>query len=101
MEYLIPAALVLLVATAFVTFLALYSTRKGGPGEVDRSAGDASDARPGAGADSATDLGDTDQLSQEQTGGETHRRGRFERERSGREREVAPPASEKLADRGF
>jgi hypothetical protein len=101
MEYLIPAAIILIAVTAFVTFITLYTTRKGGPGEVDRSAADASDARPGMGADSATDLGDTDQLSQEQTGGETHARGRFERKPGARERTVDAPDSEKLADRSF
>jgi hypothetical protein len=100
MEYLIPAGLVLIAVTAFVIFVTLYSTRKGGPGEADRNAGDSRDTRPGMGADSATPLGDTDQLSQEQTGGETHTSGRFARDPE-RPREVDPPRSEQLADRGF
>lgn len=100
MEYVIPAVLLLIAVTAFVLFVTLHSTRKGGPGEVDRNAADSGDARPGMGADSATPLGDTDQLSQEQTGGETHATRRFERE-ADRERAVERPRSEQLADRGF
>lgn len=97
MEYLIPAALVVLVVAAFVTFVALYSTRKGGPGEIDRNAGDSGDARPGMGADSATALGDTDQLADE-AGSESPSPSRFERDTG---EDDDRPASERLADRSF
>ena len=103
MEYLIPAALVILLVAAFVAFVSFYSVRKGGPGEVDRKADDSGDAKPGLGADSATDLGDTDQLSDAPRGGTDGGAdatgasgGRFEREGETDTR----PESEKLADRG-
>jgi hypothetical protein len=98
MEYLIPAAIVVLVVAAFVTFVSLYSVRKGGPGEHDRNAGDSGDARPGMGADSATPLGDTDQLSDAPAGTEGTGGGRFQRDEGERD---TRPESEKLADRGF
>ena len=96
----IPAALVILIVTGFVTFVALYSTRKGGPGEIDRNTADSEDARPGMGADSATDLGDTDQLSDAPTAAERGR-GRFERSSEDDAEPDRRPESEKLADRGF
>ena len=98
MEYLIPAALVVLVVAAFVTFIALYSTRKGGPGELDRNADDSGDARPGMGADSATALGDSDQLADE-AGSESPSTKRFDRA-SEQDRDRRPE-SERLADRSF
>jgi hypothetical protein len=98
MEYLIPAAMVILLVAAFVTFLTLYSTRKGGPGEIDRNADDSTDARPGMGADSATDLGDTDQLADE-AGSDSPERGRFVRDDTAEH--DTRPASERLADRSF
>jgi hypothetical protein len=109
MEYVIPAALVMLVIGGFVTFIAFYSTRKGGPGELDRNADDSGDASPGMGADESTALGSSDQLAQERSGAEptehdrdrdterAHDAGRFSRDE---ERDVAPPRSESLADRG-
>lgn len=100
MEYLIPAALVVLVVAGFVLFISLYSVRKGGPGEIDRNAADSEDARPGMGADSATDLGDTDQLSDAPAAAERER-GRFERSSEDDAEPDRRPESEKLADRGF
>lgn len=97
MEYLIPAALVLLVVTAFVVAITLYTTRKGGAGSEDRSAADATDASPGPGADDATDLGDTDQLhdvQRERSPGATGDGGSDADE-------SLRPESEKLADRSF
>ena len=99
MEYLIPAALVILLVAGFVLFTSLYTVRKGGPGEVDRNASDSGDARPGMGADSATALGDTDQLSDAPEGQDTEssdRGPRFQRDAGTDTR----PESEKLADRG-
>lgn len=94
MEYLIPVVLLVLLVGGFVTFVALYSAGKGGPGEADRSAGDSTGTAPGMGADDATDLGDTDQLSDVQSNG-----ARFDR--TPQEHTVEPPESERLADRPF
>jgi hypothetical protein len=109
MEYVIPAAIVMLVVGGFVTFIAFYSTRTGGPGELDRNADDSGDATPGMGADQSTALGSSDQLAQERSDSEptdhdqhadaqrAHDAGRFEHDD---EPDVAPPRSETLADRG-
>ena len=99
MEYLIPAALLVLLVAGFVAFVSLYSVRKGGPGEADRNAGDSRDVRPGMGADSRTPFGDTDQHSDAPEGiGESTGSGRFES--AGQEDRDRRPESEKLADRG-
>jgi hypothetical protein len=99
MEYLIPAALVVLLVAGFVTFVAMYSTRKGGPGELDRNASDSGDARPGMGADSASPLGDTDQLADQPGSDSPEPSGRFDRD--GEAERDRRPESERLADRGF
>lgn len=117
MEYLIPAGLVLLTVAGFVVFTTFYATRKGGPGEVDRSAEDSGDSLPGQGTDSSTALGDTDQLSQEQTGGESGAPDETSGEKpsggsgqdghsgdagsSGSGDPADPPESENLANRSF
>ena len=99
MEYLIPAALVILLVAGFVLFMSLYTVRKGGPGEVDRNASDSDDTRPGMGADSETALGDTDQLSDAPGGQDSEGSDRGARvERDGGA--DARPESETLADRG-
>ena len=94
MEYLIPVALLVLLVGGFVTFVAMYSASKGGPGENDRNAADSTDARPGMGTDDVTDLGDTDQLSDVSTEG-----GRFKRESESEPHTVDAPESERLANR--
>jgi hypothetical protein len=108
MEYVIPAAIVVLVVGGFVTFIAFYSTRTGGPGELDRNADDSGDATPGMGADESTALGSSDQLAQEQsdsepTDHEQHGDGQRTHDAGGLDRDdepdVAPPRSETLADR--
>jgi hypothetical protein len=93
MEYLIPVALLVLLVGGFVTFVAMYSASKGGPGEHDRNAADSTDARPGMGTDAVTDLGDTDQLSDVSEGG------RFTRETQPEPHTVDAPESERLANR--
>jgi hypothetical protein len=114
MEYLIPLTLLLLVVTGFVLFITFYSTNKGGPGEIDRSADETGDSSPGMGADQSTALGSSDQLAQERTDseptdheqnagssdghGDAAASGRFERESS--DLPAPAPESEKLADRG-
>jgi hypothetical protein len=115
MEYLIPLTLLLLVVTGFVLFITFYSTSKGGPGEVDRSAGDTGDSSRGMGADDSTALGSSDQLAQERsdsepTDHEQHGQagdGEHDAARSSRfthdgssDLPAPAPESERLADRG-
>ena len=62
MEYVIPAVLVILLITGFVTFLVLNATKKSGP-VADRP----DEGPPGIGQDEDTPLGDTSEHAGEQT----------------------------------
>jgi hypothetical protein len=115
MAYVIPAVLVVLAIAGFVTFIVLNATNKSGPA--------AKDDAPGIGADE-TPLGDTTQHAGEQTrdGATVGTHGASGSDSDQADRDAAahvarpgegegaerlgfegqePPASERLADRGF
>jgi hypothetical protein len=70
MGYVIAVILVLLLVAAFVTFMVLNATKKGGRAGPSDPGGEGSPA--GIVAPDESPLGDTAEHSGEQTGGESH-----------------------------